>query len=88
VRSDVAALHPTARKAVEMDVRIIEDQMQGYQVRIELWYTRLWELHGFRLDPASRLIRHQGMEVALTKREFQSHGYSLVFRPTAGRPLS
>lgn len=54
-----------------MDVQIIEDQMQGYQMRIDRWYTRLWELHGFLLDPTGRLIRHQGREVALTNREFQ-----------------
>ena len=71
VRRDVASLQPLARKAAEADVQIIEDQMQGYQARLDLWYRRIWELHGLWLDPAGRMIRHQGREVALTLREFQ-----------------
>jgi DNA-binding response OmpR family regulator len=71
VRRDVASLQPLARKAAEADVQIIEDQMQGYQARLDLWYGRIWELHGLWLDPEGRMIRHQGREVALTLREFQ-----------------
>jgi Transcriptional regulatory protein, C terminal len=71
VRRDVARLQPLARKAAEADVQIIEDQMQGYQARLDLWYRRIWELHGLWLDPEGRMIRHQGREVALTRREFQ-----------------
>ncbi|HEY4914727.1 MAG TPA: winged helix-turn-helix domain-containing protein [Candidatus Dormibacteraeota bacterium] len=71
VRRDVARLQPLARKAAEADVQIIEDQMQGYQARLDLWYGRIWELHGLWLDPEGRMIRHQGREVALTLREFQ-----------------
>jgi DNA-binding response OmpR family regulator len=71
VRRDVAGLQPLARKAAEADVQIIEDQMQGYQARLDLWYRRIWELHGLWLDPEGRMIRHQGREVALTLREFQ-----------------
>jgi Transcriptional regulatory protein, C terminal len=71
VRREVASLQPVARKAAEADVQIIEDQMQGYQARLDLWYGRIWELHGLWLDPEGRMIRHQGREVALTLREFQ-----------------
>jgi DNA-binding response OmpR family regulator len=71
VRRDVASLQPLARKAAEADVQIIEDQMQGYQARLDLWYGRIWELQGLWLDPEGRMIRHQGREVALTVREFQ-----------------
>jgi DNA-binding response OmpR family regulator len=71
VRRDVTNLNPTAQKAASMDLQIIEDQMQGYQERLDLWFRRIWELHGLWLDPAGRMIRHQGREVALTKREFQ-----------------
>jgi DNA-binding response OmpR family regulator len=71
VRRDVARLQPLARKAAEADVQIIEDQMHGYQARLDLWYGRIWELHGLWLDPEGRMIRHQGREVALTLREFQ-----------------
>jgi DNA-binding response OmpR family regulator len=71
VRLDVASLQPDAQKAAAVDLRIIDDQMQGYQKRLDLWYRRIWDLQGMWLDPASRMIRHQGNNVALTKREFQ-----------------
>ncbi|HVS49962.1 MAG TPA: hypothetical protein VHJ99_13830 [Candidatus Dormibacteraeota bacterium] len=68
---DLASLQALARKAAAADVQIIEDQMQGYQARLDLWYKRIWKLHGLWLDPEGRMIRHQGREVALTLREFQ-----------------
>jgi DNA-binding response OmpR family regulator len=71
VQRDVANLRPEARKAAEIDLRIIDDQMLGYQRRLDLWYKRIWDLQGLWLDPSGRMIRHQGQEVALTKREFQ-----------------
>jgi DNA-binding response OmpR family regulator len=71
VRRDVAALRPAARKAAVEDLRIIEDQMHGYEARLDMWYQRLWELHGLWLDPTGRMVRHGGGETALTKREFQ-----------------
>ena len=71
VNRDLAGLQPIARQAARADVRIIEDQMEGYQARLDLWYRRTWDLHGLWLDPKGRLIRHQGREVALTQREFQ-----------------
>jgi DNA-binding response OmpR family regulator len=71
VRKDVASLQPPARRAATTDVEIIESQMQGYQVRLDLWYQRLWDLQGLWLDPAGRMVRHQGHELALTNREFQ-----------------
>ena len=45
--------------------------MHGYQSRLDLWYRRLWELQGLRLDPDGHIIRHRGKEARLTKREFQ-----------------
>ena len=71
VRRDMANLQLPAQKAAAVDLEIIETQMNGYENRLDLWYRRLWELHGLDLDPAGRMIRHQGQEVALTKREFQ-----------------
>jgi DNA-binding response OmpR family regulator len=71
VKRDLATLQPLAREAAAADVQIIEDQMQGYQARLDLWYRRIWELHGLWLDPEGRMIRHKGREVALTLREFQ-----------------
>jgi DNA-binding response OmpR family regulator len=71
VRRDIANLQPPAQKAAEIDLRIIDTQMQGYQERLDLWYRRLWELQGLWLDPAGRMVRHMGHEVALTNREFQ-----------------
>ena len=71
VRRDMVSLSPPAQKAAAVDLEIIESQMDGYQERLDLWYRRLWELQGLWLDPAGRMVRHKGREVALTKREFQ-----------------
>jgi hypothetical protein len=71
VRRDMATLSPPAQRAASTDLEIIETQMGGYQERLDLWYRRLWELQGLWLDPAGRMVRHKGHEVALTKREFQ-----------------
>jgi DNA-binding response OmpR family regulator len=71
VRRDMAKLPPVARRAAEADVKIIEDQMAGYQKRLDRWYLRIWDLKGLWLDPEGRLIRYQGREAALTAREFQ-----------------
>jgi hypothetical protein len=71
VRRDLASLSPPAQIAAAVDLEIIESQMDGYQERLDLWYRRLWELQGLWLDPAGRMVRHQGNEVSLTKREFQ-----------------
>ena len=71
VHRDLANLQPPARQAAMIDLEIIENQMQGYQARLDLWYQRLWDLQGLWLDPTGRMVRHQGHEVALTNREFQ-----------------
>jgi DNA-binding response OmpR family regulator len=71
VQRDITNLKPAAQKAAATDLAIIEAQMHGYQERLDLWYRRLWELHGLDLDPTDRMVRHQGREVSLTKREFQ-----------------
>jgi len=68
---DLTSLHPTAQKAAAVDLQIIESQMLGYQERLDLWFTRIWELQGLQLDAADRMVRHRGREVSLTKREFQ-----------------
>jgi DNA-binding response OmpR family regulator len=71
VRRDITKLQPIARMAAQADVRIIESQMEGYQSRLELWYQRVWDLHGLWLDPEDRVIRYKGQEATLTLREFQ-----------------
>jgi len=71
IRRDLTRLQPVARKAAEADVKIIESQMEGYLARLELWYQRVWDLHGLWLDPEGRMIRYDGREAALTVREFQ-----------------
>jgi DNA-binding response OmpR family regulator len=71
IRHDVTRLQPVARWAAEADLRIIESQMEGYQNRLELWFQRLWDLHGLLLDPEGRIVRYQGREATLTAREFQ-----------------
>jgi len=71
VNRDLPKLLPVAQRAASDDLAIIESQMHGYEVRIELWYRRLWDLQGLRLDPEGPMIRHRGREARLTKREFQ-----------------
>jgi two-component system, OmpR family, manganese sensing response regulator len=71
IRRDLTRLQPVARKAAEGDVRIIESQMDGYQRRLDLWFQRVWDLHGLVLNPETRIIRYQSREATLTLREFQ-----------------
>ena len=71
ISRDVIKLQPVARRAAEADVKIIESQMDGYQKRLELWYQRVWDLHGLLLDANGRVIRYKDKEATLTVREFQ-----------------
>jgi DNA-binding response OmpR family regulator len=71
IRRELARLDPVARRAAEADVLIIESQMEGYQKRLDLWYQRVWDLHGLWLDPEGRMIRFKDKEATLTVREFQ-----------------
>ena len=71
IRRDVTKLSPVARAAAERDVGIIEMQMEGYQHRLELWYQRVWDLHGLWLDPKGRTIHYRAETATLTEREFQ-----------------
>jgi hypothetical protein len=71
VQRELPALPPVAQKAASNDLAIIEGQMHGYQVRLDLWYRRLWQLQGLWVDPEGPMIRHRGRERHLTKREFQ-----------------
>jgi hypothetical protein len=71
VNRGITNLPPVAQKAAHADLSLIENQMHGYQLRLDMWYRRVWTLHGLWLDPDGRVLRHQGQEVALTKREFE-----------------
>jgi DNA-binding response OmpR family regulator len=71
VAVDLKGLSPVAQAAATEDVGIIEAQMAGYQQRLDLWYDRLWALQGLWVDPEGDIVRHQGAEAALTKREAQ-----------------
>lgn len=71
VQRDLPKLAPVARKAAATDLEIITDQMVSYQVRLDLWYQRVWQLQGLWIDPESHAVRHHGREATLTKREFQ-----------------
>ncbi len=68
---DLTGLHPVAQQAASVDVQIIESQMSSYQERLDLWFARIWELQGLRLDPEGRIIRYHGRDVVLSKREYQ-----------------
>src|SRR3979409_17656 len=78
VRRDMANLQIPAKIAAAADLEIIETQMEGYQERLDLWYRRLWELQGLWLDPAGRMVRHQGREGAPTKREVSLRPFLLA----------
>lgn len=71
VQRELPKLHPIAQLAADEDVRFIEAQMAGYYARLDLWYQRVWELHGLWLDPDGRVVRHKGREATLTQREFE-----------------
>jgi hypothetical protein len=66
VKRELPKLHPVARAAANEDVTFIEAQMAGYYARLDLWYQRVWQLHGLWLDPDGRLVRHKGKEAVLT----------------------
>jgi DNA-binding winged helix-turn-helix (wHTH) protein len=80
VRHELPKMLPVAQKAAAEDNTIIERQREGYQLRLDLWYERVWDLQGIWLDPKGRVVRHQGQEAALTRREFQLLGF-LVDHP-------
>jgi DNA-binding response OmpR family regulator len=71
VSRDLVKLAPVAQRAAQADINVIEDQMNGYQKRLEIWSRRVWDLRGLWLDPAGRKIRYEGAEATLTAREFQ-----------------
>lgn len=71
VERELTKLVPVAQHAASEDLIIIGTQMDGYFERLDLWYRRLWQLQGLWLDPENRMVRHQGQEARLTKREFQ-----------------
>ncbi len=60
VKRELPKLHPVAQKAADVDVVYIEAQMAGYYERLDLWYQRVWKLHGLWLDPDGRILRHKG----------------------------
>lgn len=68
---DLAVMNPIARAAASEDLKIIGDQLEGYQARLDLWYRRIWDLRGLWLDRQSHLVSHDGKEAHLTNREFQ-----------------
>ena len=71
VERDLPSLSPIAQGAAAADLRIIEDQLEGYQVRLDMWYRRAWELKGLWLEASSRMVRYEDREAHLTNREFQ-----------------
>ncbi len=71
VRREITKLPPVAGAAAELDLRIIEAQMNGYEQRLELWYRRVWDLHGLWLEPKGRTIHYKTETSKLTEREFQ-----------------
>jgi len=54
VRREIPNLLPVAQKAAASDLGIIESQMYGYEVRLELWYQRLWSCKACASTPTGR----------------------------------
>ena len=73
IRQLMATQPVEARRGVELtNVAVVVAQAERFRQRLlDLWYSRVWELQGLWLDPEGRMVRHQGREVAVTKREFQ-----------------
>jgi DNA-binding response OmpR family regulator len=71
VRRDVTKLPSLAREAGERDVEIIAMQMAGYHQRVDLWYRRVWDLHGLWLDREARTIHYKSLTATMSAREFQ-----------------
>jgi Transcriptional regulatory protein, C terminal len=71
VKRELPKMHPVAQRAADVDIGFIETQMEGYHRRLDLWYQRVWKLHGLWLDPNDRVLRLNGKEAVLTHREFE-----------------
>ena len=71
VERELPTLNPIVQKAADQDLEIIRQQLAGYQARLDLWYRRVWQLKGLRLDAEASAVRHESRQAHLTKREFQ-----------------
>lgn len=71
VESELVKLRPAAQQAAVEDISFIRAQMEGYYVRLAMWYERLWQLQGLWVDPNGRVLRYKGKEAVLTMREFE-----------------
>ena len=71
VRASIAALPKVARRDVDHDIGLIEQQLQRYQRRQEFWYARHWQLEGLIIDEEDRVVGFRDRTVTLTKRELQ-----------------
>jgi DNA-binding response OmpR family regulator len=58
VRRELPKLQAVAQEAAATDLAVIEGQMRGYQDRLDLWYHRLWELHGREFQLVQFLLDH------------------------------
>ena len=71
IERELPRLSPEARRAAGTDRQIITDQMKGYQDRLDLWYERLWDLQGLRVDTKQQVLRYRDKVKSLTTRECQ-----------------
>ena len=53
------------------DIKLIENQLQRYQRRMEFWYAKQWELEGLYIDHPKRMITYRERSIKLTRREVQ-----------------
>jgi DNA-binding response OmpR family regulator len=71
IKRELPDMQPEAQRAAEADIAFIEIQIAGHHSRLDLWYQRVWKLHGLWLDPNGLLLRHKGSAAVLTHREFE-----------------
>ena len=71
VRSELSNVNPEGRRAAAQDLQMIERQKVGYEVRLDLWYERVFELQGLYVNRETQVLLYRGREAKLPRRELQ-----------------
>jgi DNA-binding response OmpR family regulator len=71
VSRDLCTLTPIAQLAASEDVATLRAQLRSHRTRLNAWRRRMQELQALWLDPEGRMIRRQGAQARLTRREYQ-----------------
>lgn len=87
-RRAMATMHPETMSEIERtDVQIVHRERDRVHARLEFWRGRLRELGGaVGFDERTRLIRHGGESVRLSRREAELFGFLLAHPGGSFRP--